>query len=74
MSQRDKILRYLRAGNALTAYDALARFRCLRLAARIAELRECGYAINSLKLDVGGKRVALYSMPADLDSAVRKSA
>ena len=62
-SQTDAILAHLRTGQSLTAYDALARFSCLRLAARIAELRECGYSIRSESISVGkGKRVAMYSL------------
>ncbi len=39
-SQAAAILSHLQAGNSITPRDALQLFGCMRLAARIAELRE----------------------------------
>lgn len=66
-SQCDKILSWLKAGNSLTAIGALDKFGCNRLAARIADLRGAGHAINSTRIVVfnrdGGKcRVAEYRL------------
>ena len=61
MSQCDAILRALRKG-PLTPLDALQRFGCLRLAARIRDLRERGHQIHSVEVPVGRKRVARYHL------------
>lgn len=47
ISQRDAIRSALEAGDRLTSLDALHRFGCLRLGARIFELRREGLAIES---------------------------
>lgn len=63
MSQRDEILSALRAGDSLTPLAALKRFGCMRLAARIEELRLCGYWIETIRKRVGThKRVAEYRL------------
>jgi hypothetical protein len=60
-TQAGRILAYLRAGNRLTALDALERFQCFRLAARVHELRREGHDIQERMVEVGsGKRVAEY--------------
>lgn len=64
MSQCDAILGFLRSGYPLTALEALKRFGCLRLAARIGELRERGHVIESREVRVSGKAVAEYRMQA----------
>ena len=46
-TQRDAILADLKAGVLLTHLDALRRYGCSRLAARVLELREAGYPIVS---------------------------
>ena len=63
-SQTDQILNYLQAGNVLTPLEALRKFNCLRLGARIYDLRQKGYVINSLMIkdDKSGKRYARYSL------------
>jgi len=63
-SQTERILRALKSGDELTALDALGRFGTLRLAARIAELRERGYAVVTDTREVSGKRIAVYWLPA----------
>jgi len=60
-TQANRILRYLRDGNRLTALEALERFGCFRLAARIHELRREGWSIEERTVETrGGKRVAEY--------------
>ncbi len=49
------------AGRRLTALDALKECGCLRLAARIGELRALGYPIESKIVQRHSKRVAEYS-------------
>jgi hypothetical protein len=46
-SQRSRVLRHLQAGNSLTALQALNYFGCARLAARIGELIDAGWPIQS---------------------------
>ena len=64
-SQKAAVLADLQAGFAITPMDALRRYGCARLAARILELREEGWAIESSTVEEGGARFASYrlSMP-----------
>jgi len=60
MSQCDDILAHLKRG-PITAIDALNRYGCFRLAARIKDLRAQGYDIETRNLDLpNGKTVAQY--------------
>ena len=62
-SQTDQILKHLEGGGSITAIEALNRFTCFRLAARIADLRRRGISINSTKITTeSGKIVAQYSI------------
>lgn len=46
MTQNEKILSYLKAGEKLTPLQALEKFQTLRLSARIHNLREEGHPIG----------------------------
>ena len=61
-SQRDMILDALQAGEHLTAIDALSRFGCFRLGARIWEIRnELGVDVKMKLVETGnGAHVAEY--------------
>ena len=61
-AQCTRILRYLKRGNSITPVSALSRFRCMRLAARIADLRDAGHRITSRIMQRNGKRFAAYSL------------
>ena len=61
-NQNAVILKYLRAGNAITGLDALNLFGCFRLAARVYDLRGKGFVIDSVMVNRAGKNVALYSL------------
>lgn len=63
MSQNKQIADYLNKGKKLTPIDALTKFGCFRLAARISDLRNDGMSIvtNKLKLDKT-RQVAQYSI------------
>lgn len=62
MSQNEQILAALKRG-PLTPLEALERFGCFRLAARVGELREQGYAIAVERAELpNGKKVARYRM------------
>ena len=62
-SQTKMIKRHLQKGESLTPMEAFLLFNCLRLAARIKDLRDMGYPIERQTLTVAsGKRVASYYM------------
>lgn len=63
MIQQDAILAYLRQGNSLTPLEALNKFGCFRLGARIWELKHQGYDIRSeLVRGDTGKHFARYRL------------
>ena len=62
MSQDTAILNYLKKGKKLTPLQAVWRFNCLRLSARVYDLRRRGHNIVSKTIQVSGKRVAEYSL------------
>ena len=66
MSQKKEILHYLENGHALTSREATIKFGCTRLAARIAEIKEDGYFIDTEMVRVPTRNqdttVAQYSM------------
>jgi len=63
MSQNKQIADYLNKGKKLTPIDALNKFGCFRLAARIADLRNEGMNIvtKTIKLE-NNKQIAQYSV------------
>lgn len=65
-SQSAMILNFLESGGSLTPIEALQKFSCFRLAARINDLREAGHEIQTEILkDDNGKSYASYSIPKD---------
>ncbi len=62
MTQTDAIRSFLLEGNSLTPIDALERFGCFRLAARIDDLRQEGLDIETVKERRNGKSYARYQM------------
>ena len=46
MHQTDKILMYMQTEGEITPLDALREFNCMRLAARISDLRKAGHKIG----------------------------
>ncbi|MFA6717456.1 MAG: helix-turn-helix domain-containing protein [Prevotella sp.] len=60
-TQNMAIISHLKTGADLTSLDALQRFKCMRLSARIYDLRRQGYRICSERVKVGnGKHVERY--------------
>lgn len=47
MTQTERILNHLRRCGSITPLDAMREFSCMRLAARIGDLRRAGYQIES---------------------------
>lgn len=63
MSQAHDILEALKAGDKITPLDALQRFGCFRLGARVHELRQTGLDVKSrLVATPSGKHVSEYSL------------
>jgi hypothetical protein len=63
MSQNDIILHHLQSGRALTPLQALSLCGCLRLSARIHDLRHDGHIINSRLVKINSSTtVAEYRM------------
>ena len=46
-SQTDRILEYMLAGNSITPLEALEKFGCFRLGARIGDIKARGYLVYS---------------------------
>ena len=61
-AQNNQILKYLQTGKSLTPMDALKKFGCFRLGARIYDLKRDGHSIMSQMVEVGEKRVARYTL------------
>jgi hypothetical protein len=52
----------MKAGHGITGLDALHRFGCFRLPARIADIKKLGHDVKREMIEVNGKRVARYWM------------
>lgn len=63
MSQTIRILNHLKK-RPITALQALKHYDCLRLAARIADLRAAGHKIETTTVVSGNKRFAKYYLVA----------
>ncbi len=61
-SQNARILAHLTRGQVLTPMTALNRFGVLRLAARIAELKQRGHDIRTHMVRRGSKVFAAYRL------------
>jgi len=59
-SHKEKIEKYLSSGKSLTAIEALTKFGCFRLAARISDLRRDGINIATDTVTQKGKTFARY--------------
>jgi Helix-turn-helix domain len=62
MSQKVLILEHLKTGRGITPQVALDRWGCFRLAARIRELKDEGFLIDTHIVQRGNKRWASYLM------------
>ena len=63
-SQSERIAAWLRRGRSLTPLRALDLFNCMRLGARVLELKRAGMTIESQKVKTpGGAWVARYRIP-----------
>jgi len=62
MSQEKQILNHLQSGKRLTQLQALKKFGCFRLSARIGGLKAKGYDISTTPIKKNGKRFAQYHL------------
>lgn len=63
LTQETAILQALKAGETITPLDALNRWGCFRLGARIHDLRRKGYDIKTARQKgLLGQRYAAYSL------------
>lgn len=72
-AQITKIITYLEKGKPLTALQALKQFGCMRLAARIHELRDLGYNIQRSMIEKNGKKFARYWYDINGDLSTRRA-
>lgn len=62
-SQNNQVLDYIKQNGSITAIEAIVHLKCLRLSARILELRESCHAIKTdLIYTKSRKRIARYSL------------
>lgn len=59
-TQCSAILAHLKCGLSVTPLDALRKFQCMRLAARIGDLERKGHRIDRVWERHGGKRYKRY--------------
>lgn len=57
-----QVLKHLKSGRNLTALEALGNFGCMRLAARIKDLKDAGHKIDKIMVKIRGRHVARYFM------------
>lgn len=61
MTQKAQILSYMKQGKTITPLEALTKFGCMRLAARIYEI-SMSYDVRVEKIKDGDKTYARYSL------------
>lgn len=64
LSQKDMVLQYLNSGYTITPLEALEKFKCMRLAAIVFDLKKDGHHIitRSIKDPISSKRYASYKL------------
>lgn len=60
--QTEKILKYMQEHGSITPLEALEEAGCMRLAARISDLRHDGYNIITERAKRGDKNFARYRL------------
>ena len=69
LTQNQMIAMYMLKGRGITPLEALNKFGCFRLGARIADLKKLGLEIDSnmVRDKVTGKRYARYTLAEGCD-------
>ena len=62
MTQTQAIRAHLLKHNSITPLEALRKYRCFRLAARINDLKRSGFSVQSVMVERKGTRFAKYVM------------
>lgn len=62
LSQCERILTHLQSGKTINPLQALNLYDCLRLSARIYDLKQAGFDIDSRLVHENGVQYAEYSM------------
>lgn len=62
MTQTETILAHLQAGGSITQRDAIHEYGIYRLAARVRDLREAGYDVQTVMEGDSKKEWARYSL------------
>lgn len=62
MTQTEQIKRHILKHNSITPLEALRKYGCMRLAARIRELRAEGFSVQTAIVTRGDRRYARYVM------------
>ena len=67
-AQNHKILQHLKTGKSISPLEAINLCGCMRLAARVFDLRDEGWPIHCEKRPVGfNRRVGFYTLDMDRD-------
>jgi hypothetical protein len=66
INQADLILLHLKEGKSITPIDALEKFGCFRLAARISDLKQKGNEIKSEMVTTKKSRFARYTYTGEV--------
>lgn len=61
ISQTQQIKKHLQAGKTITPLEALDQYGCMRLGARVLDLKHEGMVIHNRMVSHNGKRFAEYS-------------
>ena len=51
ITQRDRVLQYIKENGSITSYEAFTAIGCTQLAARICELENLGYLFEKERID-----------------------
>lgn len=62
MTQKTAILEHMRKGEAITPLEALSMYGCFRLGARIWDLKNDGWDIETTTVEQNGKHFAAYKL------------
>lgn len=68
MHQSLEILNHLKDNGSITPLEALQRYGCMRLGARIFELRQKGYSIKT-EISESSKKYAVYKLMGSVENA-----
>lgn len=62
MTQAEQIKAHILKHNSITPLEALQEYGCMRLAARIRDLRKDGFSVQTVTVERNGKHFAKYVM------------